>query len=38
LTSEGRQEANELATEVGQVLQQRLSSLDVLTVVKAVIA
>ena len=38
LTSEGRQEANELATEVGQVLEQRLSPLDVLTVVKAVIA
>lgn len=38
LTSEGRQEANELAIEVGQVLQQRLSPLDVLTVVKAVIA
>lgn len=38
LTSEGRQEANELATEVGRVLQQRLKPLDVLTVVKAVIA
>ena len=38
LTSEGRQEADELAIEVGQVLQQRLRSLDVLTVVKAVVA
>ena len=38
LTSEGLQEANELATEVALVLQQRLSPLDVPTVVKAVIA
>ena len=38
LTSEGRREANELAAEVVEVLQQRLTPLDAATAVRAVIA
>ena len=38
LTSEGRQEANELSAEVVQVLQQRLSPLGALKAFGAVIA
>ncbi len=38
LTSAGRTEANDLAAEVANVLQQRLSPLNVATAVKALIA